>query len=311
MRLPQWTGYGVATGAMLLIGCSANMVGLAPERVRPAGSLSLFDNPNGYGALVMRVVDERRGYGVQSLADAESYDEVQIRLGGSKITPRLATMSATASHRYQSDKLGMLPPGSDYNLVVSLASQSIVLGGPLLVGQGAVENINVIPGSTQSVTVYINSVGDIKVLSTDYVVSHSSPQVSTPNRMHGFPEVLSTSVITAQASFSQDAAIPPSQRVHHIRLQVTDGLGNVLFQPDGQELASSSATSSVSGSGMAFRAFAVPNFPGNEAIGWLTIYGMNVDPVTQAERVIGSKTRGFLMLKGATLSVDLSPPPAI
>ena len=307
MRLPQWTGYGLALGAMLLIGCSANLVGPGPERVKTAGSLSLFDNPHGYGALVMRVVDQRRGYGVQALADADAFDEVQIRLGGSKITPRLATMSAAPNNQYHSDKLGMLPPGSDYNLIVSLASKSVMLNGPVLVGQGAAENINVMPGSTQSVTVYINAVGDIKLVSGDYLVSSSSIQVSSGNRIYGFPEVLSTSLVTAQASFSQDAAIPESQKIHHMRLQLTDSLGNVLFQPNGQQLASASATSSIFPEGLGQRAFSVPDFTGNEAIAWLTVYGMHVDPVTQNERVISTKTRGILMLKGATLSVDLGP----
>ncbi len=308
MRLPQWTGYGVAMGAMLLIGCSANLLGTSPGRVSSGGKVSLFDNPNGYGALVMRVVDQRRGYGVQALADAGAYDEVQIRIGGSKIQPRLATMSANPIHRYQSDTLGMLPPGSDYNLIVSLASQSVVLGGKVLVGQGAVENINVQPGSTQSVTVYINAVGDITLFGNGYHVTHSSPEIATGSPGFGFPEVLSTSIVTAQASFSQDAAVPPSQRINHIRLQVTDGLGNILFQPDGQQLASGSATSSLSATGVAQRPFSVPVFPGVEQVAWLTIYGMHLDPATQQETVIGTKTRGILMLKGATLSVNLNPP---
>jgi hypothetical protein len=306
MRLPQWTGYGVALGAMLLIGCTANMAGTGPDRLAPGGKFSLFDNPNGYGSLVMRVVDQRQGYGVQAIAHADPFDEVQIRLGGTKITPRLATMSATASNQYHSDKLGMLPPG-DYNLVVSLASQSIVLGGPVLVGQGAVEGINVLPGSTKSVTVVINSVGDIRLLSSDYVVANSSPEVSATNRIFGFPELVSTSLITAEASFSEDPATPPSQKIHYTRLQVTDTNGNVLFQPNGQQLASMSATSSIVAVGSSFRAFVVPKIAGNEAIAWLTIFGIHHDPLTNTEKVISTKTRGMLMLKGATLSVDLGP----
>ena len=308
MRLPQWTGYSVALGAMLLIGCSANMLGTSPDRAKTAGKVSLFDNPNGYGSLVMRVVDQRRGYGVQSLADAEQYDEVQIRLGGSKIQPRSATMSANADHRYQSNELGMLPPGSDYNLIVSLASHSVILNSRILVGQGAAENIEIFPGATRSVTVYINAVGGITLYGDRYRVTHSSPEVGDETQGFGFPEVVADTVVSAEASFSQDPAIPASQKITHIRLQLTDGLGNTLFEPGGQELASSSATSSVSVVGSAFRAFHVPVFPGVEKVAWLTIYGMHLDPFTQKETVIGTKTRGLLMLKGATLSADLNPP---
>lgn len=306
MRLPQWTGYGVALGAMLLIGCTANMAGTGTAPVKGSG-FSLFDNPHGYGSLVMRVVDQRPGYGVQAIAQADPYDEVQIRLGGSKITPRLATMSAVANHQYQSNALGMLPPGNDYNLIVSLASRSVTLGSPVLVGQGGVEGINVAPGSTRSVTVVINTVGDIMLQADDYVVAHGSPEVSELYQQFGFPEVLATSVITAQASFSQDPAAPERQKINATRLQVTDSDGNILFQPNGQQLASGSIRNEILATGKTYRAFTVPNISGNEGIAWITIFGLNYDPTTDTERVISTKTRGFLILKGATLSVDLSP----
>lgn len=307
MRFPQWMGYGLACGALLLIGCTANMVSTTKPS-QTAGPINLFGNSHGYGSIVMRVVDERKGYGVQALADADSFDEVHIRLGGSKIPTRFASMSANPTQIYLSDKLGMLPPASDYNLVVSLASHSVLLRGPVLVGQGASESIDLVPGATKSVTIYINAVGDVKLLSNDYYVFNNSPEVSTDNRIFGFPEILARSVVTAKATFSSDPAIPPSQRIHYFRMQLNDPAGAVMPDADGVALSSASATSSIDASGTGYRPFKVPAISANEALGYLTIYGINYDASNSVERVISTKTRGILMLKGATLSVDLNPP---
>jgi|GEM_PF-3518476 len=311
MRLPQWTGYGVALGAMLLIGCSANMAGTSPAQVKTSGKISLFDNPHGYGSLQMRIIDQRRGYGVQAIEQAEPYDEVQIRLNGSKIpNARFATMSADPSHQYQSDVLGMLPPGSDYNLIVSLASRSVSLNSLLVVGQGAAEGIEVLPGTSRSVTVLINTVGDIVLLGDNYEVSSGSPELSENHLGLGFPEVLSNSHVAILPYFPDDSDMPESQRINRVRFQLTDNEGFILSDADGNPLASSSHFVNLFDEG-GFPEFKVPLISSNEQVAWLTLFGLHVEPGTQEqgerETVIGSKTRGLLMLKGATLSVEVSP----
>lgn len=291
-----WSGLSAVSLALVVMaGCTAPLEApLAPAK--PAAKVTLFERPDGLGQIALQVIDQRRGYGAQALGLADDWDEVRLRLTSSKLrAPKQASIAlgdpAFAAPRqasYATDTLGQLPPGSDYMLMVTIASNSVVLG------QGASESISVQPGSVATVSIYVNTVGNITFYSPEYVTGVGSPQVASASL--GFPELLASSSVDVLPNFpAAPASVPTSQRFASFYTELRSLGGTLLL-----------ATSSVPFSAAAKQPLFLPSLPAgvNEAVQRVTLVGLNA-----ANEVIATKTRNILVLRGAGLSVDLDPQP--
>lgn len=291
-----WSGWIVAATCGGLLGCAQPVpVSQQPSRT---GKVTLFERPDGLGQIALQVIDRRARFETQALALADDWDEVRLRLSSSKLqAPRQASLafgdpsfSAPRQKTYATDTLGLLPPASDYQLMVTIASNSIVLG------QGASASISVTPGSIATVSIYVNTVGNLTFTNADYVTATGSSEVASGSL--GFPELVAGTAVDVAPNFPvAPADVPVAQRF--------DSFYTELRSLDGTLLV---ASSSVPFSPTAVQTINLPVLPAGalEAIRTVTVVGLNA-----SQEVIATKRRPILALAGAGLTVDLDPPPPL
>lgn len=287
MRFPL----GLALAATMLVGCATAVV----QRTTPQDSgapINLFANPDGLGRLTMRLVDLRQGRSVQSVSDADDWNQVQVKISSAKLrAPREASMSLGDGNfttlrqaSYSVPQMAQLPPANDYQVLVAIAS------GSALLGQGASDSINVPAGGTVGVTIFINAVGNIGFYNSDYFTATGSAGLT--NGSLGFPELVGSTSVDVQTFFANSASEPVSQKFAWWTFDVKDLSDNVLV--------SSASIGDVSTT-VASKSFTVPDMPSNEFIGKVIVYGRN-----NTSTVLSTKQRNILILRGATISATLN-----
>lgn len=289
MRLPL----GLILAGTFLAGCAAG-VNQTKAPSQDLGPLQLFTHANGYGSLTMRLIDMRKGRTVQSVNDADTWDRIELRINSLKLRqPRVASMSfgdpgfnTWRQSTYSVPQLAQLPPANDYSLLVTLASQSAT-SSPL-VGQGASTSINVGAGANVNVTIFINAVGQISFFNKDYYTATGSAGLA--NAGLGFPELVGGSTVDIETAFPNSPGSPADQQFINWSYELRDLSDNVLV-----------ASPSAVAASQASRSWLVPTFGSNEFVGRLTVLGYN-----NTGKVLASKTRGVLILRGATVSATLN-----
>ncbi len=297
MRVTRaWMGLSaIAASLVIMAGCvqPPEVASVPAERT---GKVTLFERPDGLGQIALQVIDRREGRSTQALGLADDWDEVRLRLSSSKLrAARSASIAfgnpgftAARQSTYATDALGQLPPASDYQLMVTIASQSIVLG------QGASESISVLPGSVATVSIYVNTVGTISFYNADYITGIGTSLLASASL--GYPELLADSAVEVSPNFPNTPAdVPASQRFDKYYTELRSLSGTLLL-----------ATSSVSATSPQ-QILTLPALPAgtNEAIQRVTVVGLNA-----SDEVIATKTRNILVLRGAGLGVDLNPLPS-
>lgn len=288
-------GLSAIAGALVLVAGCVQPREIAPAPASRTGKVTLFERPDGLGQIALQVVDRRQGFGAQALGQADDWDEVRLRLTSGKLrAPRQASItygsagfSSARQSTYATSTLGELPPASDYQLMVTLASQSVVLG------QGASESISVLPGSVATVSIYINTVGDISFYNADYVTGVGTTLLASASL--GYPELLANSLVDVAPNFPNvPGDVPTSQRFAAFYTELRSLGGTLLL-----------ATSSVSAAGA--QTLTLPTLPAgtHEAIQTVKVVGLNA-----SNEVIATKTRNILVLRGAGLNLDLNPLPS-
>lgn len=296
MRLRRaWSATSLAAiGLVAMAGC-VHPVDVPTTPKSRTGKVTLFERPDGLGQIALQVIDQRKGFGTQALSQADDWDEVRLRLSSSKLrAPRQASLvygdasfTTLRQKTYQTDTLGLLPAASDYQLMVTLASHSIVLG------QGASDSISVGPGSVATVSIYVNTVGDLTFVNSDYVTATGSLELASGSL--GYPELVAGTAVVVQPNFpAVPPSVPASERFASLYTEVRS-LDGTLLVP----------TSSVTVIEPASQNVALPLLPAgtNEAVQRVTVVGLN-----SANEVIATKTRHILTMRGAGLSLDLDPP---
>lgn len=275
----------LAAATLTLVGCTAPAAGPAQQAMTATPKVKLFTNSTGLGSLTMRVVDMRQGYGTQAIVDADPWDQLELRINSGRLkAPRvdnIARGAVPANNSVNSGILSNLPPASDYSLLVSLFAT-----GSALVGQGASDSINVQAGTDATVSIYINSVGQISFDSPVYFAASSS---AAPT--FGFPMLVSNTQLILQSFFppAPNGASP----FKSFKAEWRDLGGALEFV---------TPTASIPVGGMATQSFQVPNLPAgpHEVVRDVTVIGLDA-----ANNVISRKNRKVLVQRAATLSVDL------
>lgn len=289
MRLPVW----LVLAGTFLAGCAAG-VNQTTMSASDQGPINLFTHANGYGSINMRLVDMRKGRSVQAVADADTWDRIELRVNSLKLrAPRVASMSLGDANfltprqtNYSVPQLGQLPPANDYSLLVTLASQSAT-SSPI-VGQGASTSINVPAGANIGVTIFINAVGQISFFSPDYYTATGSAGLS--NAAFGYPELVGGTTVDIETAFPNSPGSPADQQFINWSYEFRDLLDNVMV----------SSPSAIATS-LASRSFTVPYMGSNEFVGKFTVLGYN-----NAGKVLAAKSRNILILRGATVSATLN-----
>lgn len=271
----------MAAATLTLVGCIAPSAGPdAPGESGTAPKVKLFGNANGLGSLTMRVVDLRRGYGTQGVADADPWDQLVLRVHSSRLkAPRTDTLSRVgipANNVFTSPVLSNLPPSPDYSLMVSLKAT-----GDAIVGQGASDSIKLEAGRDATVSIYINTVGQIWFDSPTYFASSSSATTS-----FGFPQLMAGEPVDVLTAFN----IPSPFAKFYTEFR---DLGGALLN----------ATFSVPATAAASQTVTVPGLPVGDLEGVREVSLVGLDA---SDRVVSRRTRKVLVQRGARLDVGLN-----
>lgn len=269
----------LAAATLTLVGCIAPAAGpMQQQSDSKAPKINLFTNASGLGSLTMRVVDLRRGYGTQGVVDADPWDQLELRVNSSRLkAPRTSIISRPASNSFSDPALTGLPPAGDYSLMVSLFAT-----GSAVVGQGASDSIRLEAGRDATVSIYINTVGQISFDNPSYYASSSSATAS-----FGFPQLLASSSIEVSTSFQNPSAFA------HIYTELRD-LGGALLN--------ATFSSSVTSAGFASQSLTVPVLSVGvaEGVREVTVVGLDA-----SNRVVSRKTRKVVVQRPASVNVDL------
>ncbi|MBO9539852.1 hypothetical protein J7643_04570 [bacterium] len=278
---PRHVLAALAAATLTLVGCIAPAS--VPEQRDAATSVpkvKLFTNSTGLGSLTMRVVDQRRAYGTQAVADADPWDQLFLRVNSARLKgARMDTVLRNvipANNVFTSPVLTGLPPAADYQLLVSLAT------GSSIVGQGASSSIRLDAGKDATVSIYINTVGQIWFDSPTYVAT-----ASTATESIGFPMLMAEQPIDVLTS------ILPASPFKAFYTEFRDQAGTLLN-------ATTSVT--VTGAGSPSQTVTVPALSAGDpdAIRDVTIVGLD-----DANKVVSRRTRKVLVQRGAGISVNL------
>ena len=282
----------LAGTVLMIAGCTnPALQSERPGTVRP-GSVSLFPNPSGLGSLSMRVIDERKSYGVQAVADVEVFDRVRISLSSSRvlIAPRTTELPGHVEQwEYHSPILTNLPPSNDYRLMVALIDNGKV------VGQGAVHQIAVEPGVNRPVTVYINAMGEI---------SFSSDEFHIP-KDDWYPQVLAGSAVTMTAFFPWNGNVDDESVVTYFKYDLFDDQQNLAIASNSQQVAYPVNVDSEfpEGPRSGRATLVLPDLLGSESMevwGTMRIYGLD-----KLKNRVVAKDSDVTIVRGADISVDL------
>jgi hypothetical protein len=285
----------ILSGAFLLAaGCVSPVLNASRQGPPTVGKVSLYPNRDGLGSIAMRVIDERNGYGTQAVQDADDWSEVRVLLSSPtalKADKFDVVAGSNAQLTYSSQALQELPPANDYRLLVALASGSAILG------QGATESVAVAPGTTTPVTIYINAVGNV---SFDHPVYH----VRTFNfDAMGFPEVLAGSTVSVKTNFPMSESNPVDQIVSKFAFELRDASGSIKVASTSVNapVFPSAASPSVLSEGTA--SVSLPPLPAgnNNSYFHATVFGLN-----SADKVLTTKSRKILLLRGGTINATLN-----
>lgn len=287
----------VLTAGGVLSGCIPSALTPVTSEATRGGKIALLPNQSGMGAIAVRVIDQRKGFGTQAFWHVDDFEDVRIAVSSPTMLKQ-PRMDKVAGNRetatYTSDALRALPPANDYRVMVALASGSVI------VGQGAVAGIPLLPGEVTPVSIYINSVGWSHFDSADYEVRGELPGL--PGFFQGLIE---GTPITLNVDFPWAGNTPDEDQVASVAVDIFDEETQAVV------VASSSANAAVTWTPnepqvprLGFIDFNLPILPGNEP--WRLyrsrIYGLNA-----AGAVITTKTADhpFFLLKGASITVDL------
>ncbi len=285
----------ILSGALLLAaGCVSPVINASRQGPLTVGKVSLYPNRDGLGSIAMRVIDERKGYGIQSVSDADNWSEVRVALSSPSAlkTDKLDVVpGSNAQLTYSSQALQNLPPANDYRLLVALASGSIILG------QGASESISVVPGTPTAVNIYINAAGNI---SFDHPIYNVRSNIWDTL---GFPEVIAGSTVSVKTNFPTNATNPTDQIVAKFAFELRDATGtiHVASTSVSAPVFANAASPSILREGTA--SVSLPPLPvgNNNSYYDATVFGLN-----SADKVLTTKTRKVLLLRGGTINATLN-----
>lgn len=294
MLQTRWRSLLVAAGTMVVAaGCVGPMLTGEQPRTSSPGKVSLFPNSNGMGAITMRVFDERKAFGTQSVADADDWDNIKVALSSTMaLHGTKSGVIPSGTYRqttYNADLLSELPPATDYRLMVAIASGSAILG------QGASESIVVKPGETTPVSIYINALGQIKFWHPVYKVLNSNYGSILG---YTFPELIAGSTVSVKTEFPFNLTDPVDQQVTEVKVEIRD-------LSEGIKVASESATASVTVNG-ASRSVDVPVMFPNDLTASGSVRSVTLFGVNASGSVISTKRRQILLLKPGSVSANLN-----
>lgn len=240
----------------------------------------------------MRVIDQRKGYGVQAFQDVEAFNKVRISLSSARVlkAPREDEFDGHVEKAaYASPALTNLPPSDDYRLMVALVHDGKV------VGQGAVLRIIVEPGHNHPVTVYINALGEISFSSGEYHIPVD----------YGYPEMMMGSEVKMTAYFPWDRNATDKPFVTHFMYDLYFDPQTVLIASSSQGVGFPVIEDSVlpEGPRLGWTTLTMPEIPDpdyHEALMRARIYGLD-----KAGNRIVTKESDFFLFRGGGISVDL------
>ncbi|HEY9900477.1 MAG TPA: hypothetical protein V6D00_14975 [Pantanalinema sp.] len=270
----------MAAATLTLVGCIAPAAG--PEQQQSGASVpkvKLFTNASGLGSLTMRVVDMRRGFATQGVADADPWDQLVLRVNSARLkAPRTDTVlraGVPANNVFTSPVLTGLPPSADYSLLVSLTAT-----GDAIVGQGASDSIRLEAGRDATVSIYINTVGQIWFDSPVYYASSSSATAS-----FGFPQLMAGEPIDVLTAFQLPS---PFAKFYTEFRDLGGALLNATFSTPVTAAASQTVT--------------VPALAPADLEGVREVSLVGLDA---SNRVVSRRTRRVLVQRGAHIDVNL------
>lgn len=281
----------------LLSGCIPTALTPATPETTRGGKIALLPNQSGLGAIAVRVIDQRKGFGTQAFWHVDDFEDVRIAVSSETMLkqPRLDKVPGNReTETYSSNVLRSLPPANDYRVMVALASGSVI------VGQGAVADISLLPGEVTPVSIYINSVGWDHFDSADYEVRGELPGV--PGFFQGLIE---GTPITLNVDFPWAGNTPEQDQVASVAVDIFDDETQAVV------VASSSANAAVTWTPnepeiprLGLIDFTLPLLPGNE---YWRLYRSRIYGLNSAGAVVTTKTADspFFLLKGASITVDL------
>jgi len=213
----RWVPGCIAVGLLAAAGCDGPrwLVDTPPAAPAPdVGGAKIFHPASSYGTISLRIVDQRPR-AVQSINDVnpDDYNAVLFTLTHPKLkAPMRASFAKGSNNTYSSNF--MVPPDLSANYllqasihrlsnsgVASASAPSYAEYGEAArrVGEGLSAPFAVLPASTMSVSVVINTVGQALIDSLTYVTASDS---AVPELLAGDPTAYVAAPLINKAKFS-------------------------------------------------------------------------------------------------------------